>query len=187
MGHDLGNAAEWFGALGTALAIGAAIWVGNQSVQAEERRIEARGRVVAFRLAPHMVNMIGDVRRVREALKHIETRGFPAKEFIFLAEHHAFDIPTAVPPDVFSESWTLPPEIALSTAQLDMVLITHHRFTKGLDSVVKLGSLEKHIDLAKRLNVSLTAIERLATEIRDHGAAVSDAIVRKSRGLIPYG
>lgn len=161
-------------------AIIAAVWAGWATIHAENKRNEARGRVMAFRLAPTIVNILGDARRARAVLVEIFERPpvtFPNFENML----RQLSIAAKIPPDLFGETWTLPPAIALAVAQLENALTNHDRLAEEfglgvlmMDEAMKMRTLEA-------FDASLYAVTRLAEEIKSYCGAVSDRVVRARR------
>lgn len=177
-----GTAADWASAFFGGLAVASAIVVGFLAWIAEHQRTAARGRVIAFRLAPYLIYILGDVRRARQAFEMLEKAN--RTDWGEALEAGIGAIHTAIPQDIFSDSWTLPPHIALCVAQLDHVLRGHSRLLKDTPAFIAtaFGTDAKRAALSS-LATSLTAIERLATEANIHCAQVSDHVAKSSRAL----
>jgi len=178
---DSQTAAEWVAAVGTVAAILAAIWLGQRSLAEERNRIAARARVTAFRLAPHIVTIRGDVARAQQAVKQaMNPSSAVFQNLMQIAQ--AMVIHSAIPQDVFAETWTLPPHVALAVAQLESQIANHARLVDNIGGVViGLTQNDQAKEILHAVEASLSAMERLALEIQSHCAAVSDAVVRTRR------
>lgn len=173
-------AAEWVAAIGTIAAVFAAIWVGQRSVDEERSRIAARGRVIAFRLAPHIVTIRGDIGRAREALE--ASRGTQSAVFNRVQEIViTMGQIASIPPDLFGETWTLPPQIALAVAQLESQLSVHYRLIENFGSLLIALPPEQKAPHLKSIETSLYMLDRLALTIKNHCAAISDEVAAMGR------
>jgi hypothetical protein len=90
-------------------------------------------------------------------------------------------IPTSIPPEVFADTWLLPPPIALAVAQLDSRLLAHAQMFHVFGTTDAIVLALQRVNLAPALEESLGSIERLATTVMKYTAEVSDEVVRRDR------
>lgn len=112
--------AECHPALGgylTLLAIIATVWSTRKALALERKKSEARARVVAFRLHPIVSTIHEDAQR---ALLCVDWLDKPLVSVVQIeAVLNNLALPTAIPEDIFSETWTMPPEASLMVFNLE--------------------------------------------------------------------
>jgi|GEM_PF-3661541 len=175
------TAAEWVAAVGTIGAIWAAIWLGQRSFAEERNHLHARSRVTTFRLTPHIITILGDIKRARAA---IPEAGTPySTVFNNMPQTvQAMAIGSTIPQEIFGETWTLPPHIALAVAQLEWALSSHVRLIENVGGAIVALPPDERSKYLERVEVSLSALERLALEIRSYCTVISDEVVTTRRG-----
>jgi hypothetical protein len=163
----------------TLLGVIAAIWVGRGTIRAENKRVAARGRVVAYRLAPVIVMIKGEVDRARALLTEGKRPGVTLPSIQnFLSN---LIVSTQIPADIFGESWTLPDYISSATAQLQSVLEDHARVVNELALTIVMWDTEARSGAANRLELSLDRLGRLANTVGAYCARISDKTVSARR------
>jgi len=158
-----------------------AVWL---PLRSEQKRNKAHGRVTAFRLAPHIVIILGQATRAREFLHTRAAQQTPATMISLENYLKALSVEAHLPENVFAETWTLPPHIALAVAQLESRLSAHAEALPLLASRIMTNDQASRVQGLKALDASLDSIIRLGTEIAIHSGAVADRVVRWRRFVI---
>lgn len=175
-----GSLAEWAGAVATTAAVVVALAVAGSAQRSEAEQREARARVAAFRLSPSLVMILGQASRARAALQRLSEGVGPAVRNLEMVIEQ-LQIPTSIPPEVFADTWLLPPPIALAVAQLDSRLLAHAQMFRVFATTDAIAMALQRVNLAPALEESLGSIERLATTVMKYTAEVSDEVVRRDR------
>ena len=164
----------------TLLGVVAAIWAGSATIRAENKRLAARGRVIAYRLAPSIVRIKGDAVR---ALTILASRKISAPTIFPSLQHllAQFSIRGEIPQDIFGESWTLPDHVSSAAAQLQSALEDHGQLVEGFGLEILVHDEAAINAVADRLEVSLERVVRLANAVGAYCAAVSDRTVLRRR------
>jgi hypothetical protein len=173
--------AAWAQAVGTVAALVGAVWIGGAPIREERKRTEARGRVIAFRLSPDMISLVSEVSQARPALAVLRQEPQSASVATIVAPVASLRFSHGIQPDVFGESWTLPPHIALAVAQLDNCLSNHAGLLTNAESVFLMPDRDFQADFLNRAEISINAIERLALEIRDYSSNIAEEVALKQR------
>lgn len=113
-------------ALGSYLTLGAiaaAIWATFKTIGAERKRVIAQGRVIAFRLSPVVISIHADIERALQCVTDLEQSSNDMSKVSVLIQN--LYLPTQIPDDIFRDSWTMQPEIALFVAKLESALANY--------------------------------------------------------------